>query len=65
MSRPSRRSFLEWAATRSSFRWKTPPSVGRTRAVKSPSFTAHFFNKRSTNQYPLLVRSSFAGSGLL
>lgn len=27
-----------------SFRWKTPPSVGRSRAVKSPSFTAHFLD---------------------
>jgi hypothetical protein len=25
------------------FRWITPPSVGRVRAVKSPNFTAAFF----------------------
>ena len=32
------------------FRWTTPPSVGRVRAVKSPSFTAAFFAKEAVRK---------------
>jgi hypothetical protein len=46
ISRPADRAFQGASpllAPVGTFRWNTPPSVGRPRAVRSPSFTARFF----------------------